>query len=327
MEEEVEIDFLEGAKLKASYIASIALAKKGRPFDDGNFLKEVAVDILDCFGQKGKEMSEIIKSIPLSRRTITRRTEDAASFLFLKTKQTILNSEAYALSLDESTDLNDTCQLILCFRTVNTNFEVTEGMLSLVAMKSNVTGEDIYDVINEKVFSFANKDKLSSICTDGAKVMVGCNKGVVGQLRKNNINVPTFHCILHQENLIAKSIKLEDTMSAVIQTIKTIRRGHKALTHRQFRAFLEEVDAEYSDILLYTEVRWLSKGKCLERFYSLRNEIVTFFEANPTSETDLLIPKLTDKTFLLNLAFFSDFIGYLCQLNLSLQGKQTFVFD
>lgn len=315
------------AKLKASFIVSFALAKKGRPLEDGSFLKEVTADMLECFGEKGREMSEIIKNVPLSRRTIARRTEDISSFLYLQTKQNIVDSEYFSLCLDESTDINDTSQLLICYRSVNRNFEISEGMLSLIGMRSNVKGKDIYDAVNEKAFSFANKDKLSSICTDGANVMVGTNIGFVGQLRKNDINVPTFHCLLHQQNLFAKSVNMKETMDVVIKVIKNIRSGHKALVHRQFRAFLEELNAEHSDLLLYTEVRWLSKGKCIERFFNLRKEIMEFFKKYPTDANESLAIKLQDSTFLLNLSFFCDVLFHLCQLNLSLQGKKKLIFD
>jgi hypothetical protein len=35
----------------------------------------------------------------------------------------------------------------------------------------------------------------------------------------------------------------------------------KALNHRQFKQFLEELETEYGDLVYYCKVRWLSKGK------------------------------------------------------------------
>ena len=60
-------------------------------------------------------------------------------------------------------------------------------------------------------------------------------------------------------------------MNVVVKTINFIR--SRSLNHRQFKAFLNEISAEYDDVTYYCEVRWLSKGKMLKRFYELINEI------------------------------------------------------
>ncbi|XP_055589246.1 protein FAM200A-like [Uranotaenia lowii] len=41
---------------------------------------------------------------------------------------------------------------------------------------------------------------------------------------------------------------------------------------------LTEMEAEYGDLLYYCEVRWLSRGAMLERFYSFRKEIALFLQ-------------------------------------------------
>lgn len=76
----------------------------------------------------------------------------------------------FAICLDESVDINDVAQLIICVKTVDINFEIHEEMLSLVGLHSNVNG---IDAVMEEVFSFADKSKLCSVCTGGASTMVG----------------------------------------------------------------------------------------------------------------------------------------------------------
>jgi hypothetical protein len=49
-----------------------------------------------------------------------------------------------------------------------------------------------------------------------------------------------------------------------------------SLNHREFVAFLEEVENEYGEIIYHTNVRWLSRGYVLKRF--LLNEIKLFME-------------------------------------------------
>jgi hypothetical protein len=49
------------------------------------------------------------------------------------------------------------------------------------------------------------------------------------------------------------------------------------LNHRQFKVFLDKIISEYGDIVHYHEVHWPSKGKVLQRFLSLLEEVSVFF--------------------------------------------------
>ena len=52
----------------------------------------------------------------------------------------------------------------------------------------------------------------------------------------------------------------------------------RALNNRQFQDLLTEINAQYNELLHFCEVRWLSRGKVLERVFDLREEIATFLE-------------------------------------------------
>lgn len=103
---------------------------------------------------------------------------------------------------------------------------------------------------------------------------------------------PTFmnyHCIVHQQ--------------AICGTVMGFR-------------ILEECSANYGSLLLHTDIRWLSKGKVLQRFLSLLSEIKTFMESREEDAT-----LLSDPEWLLDLAFLTDVTEKLKNLNLQLQGK------
>lgn len=88
------------------------------------------------------------------------------------------------------------------------------------------------------------------------------------------------------------------------------------MNHRTFREFLNEVDAEYEDIVYFSEVRWLSRGKVLTRFFKLRDEIEMFL-----TEKGNNIPELSNFKWISELAFLVDITSYLNELNITLQGK------
>ena len=55
----------------------------------------------------------------------------------------------------------------------------------------------------------------------------------------------------------------------------------RALKHRTFRELLEEVDAEYKDLVYHTVVRWLSRGIVLQCFVALKEEVLQFLKNEP----------------------------------------------
>jgi len=54
-------------------------------------------------------------------------------------------------------------------------------------------------------------------------------------------------------------------MSIVVKTVNFVHA--RVLNHRQFTTFLSDLDTEYGELLYHTEVRWLSRGNVLRRFF------------------------------------------------------------
>ena len=75
-------------------------------------------------------------------------------------------------------------------------------------------------------------------------------------IRKHELN--ELHCIIHQENLRAKSLRIQSVIN-VVKTINFVR--PRGLNHRLFQELLYDLDSEFGDVVYYSEVRWLSRGK------------------------------------------------------------------
>ena len=57
-----------------------------------------------------------------------------------------------------------------------------------------------------------------------------------------------------------------------------------------FRPLCYENEEDFERLLLHIDVRWLSKGKCLRRFYELYGTVLDFFKfkiLNEKMSTDL----------------------------------------
>ena len=80
---------------------------------------------------------------------------------------------------------------------------------------------------------------------------------------------------------------------------------------------MSENDEKFERLLLHTEVRWLSKGNCLRRFYSLFSTVVEFFQALDDSVSLELISIEAD------IAYLSEIFMKFNKVNLQLQGNRV----
>jgi hypothetical protein len=92
--------------------------------------------------------------------------------------------------------------------------------------------------------------------------------------------------------------------------------------HRLFQEFLRENETEYGDLIYHTEIRWLSRGNVLQRFFILRSEIREFLQKDRKEK-----PRLENKYWLYDLALLTDITGHLNHFNSQLQGKTQLISD
>uniref|UniRef100_A0A0L8FG52 SPIN-DOC-like zinc-finger domain-containing protein n=1 Tax=Octopus bimaculoides TaxID=37653 RepID=A0A0L8FG52_OCTBM len=281
--------------IHASYIISEKIAKHLKNYSDDEFVKEClqAVAEIFCSGQK-KE----IDNFSLSLRTVTRWIDELATNAELGLKRLSLHFEYFSLAIDKSTDVSNIAQLVVFVCGIDEDLNITEEMLGLRGMKDTTTGEDIFEELKMLMARFNLHFKnLDGLSTDGAPAMVGSKADLVSKIRSElaSMSIDTkdlsiFHCIIHQENLCAKSLKFEHVMSKVVSSINFIK--HQALNHCQFKEFLEDIEAEYGDLVYYCEMEW--------------SEIFTVMEIKGKSMCEL-----SDDGWICDLAFLVDFISYL----------------
>ncbi|XP_047501195.1 general transcription factor II-I repeat domain-containing protein 2-like [Penaeus chinensis] len=106
-------------------------------------------------------------------------------------------------------------------------------------------------------------------------------------------------------------------MEVVVRTVNFIR--SRGLNHRQFDSHLREKDHNYG-LPDHTEVRWLSQGAVLRRFFDLREEIKQFMEKKGKPVLEF---KSTE--WMQGLAFIVDVTEHLNNLNKMLQGRSKVV--
>ena len=234
------------------------------------------------------------------------------------------------MAFDETTDILDTSQLSIFVRGVNDEMKVTEDFLDFIGLKERTTGSNVKDAVVKCAEDHAlDLKNLIGIATDGAPSMVGRNAGAVSLILSHidslkegsNATDEMFicHCFLHIENLCAQVLDTSHVIKVVVKTVNVIK--HSALKHRQFQQYLIELESEYGDLLYYTKVRWLSRKRCLERFWNLK-EVGNFMTENGS-----LVPQLENGKWLLDLFFLVDITTKLNELNKKLQGKDKLITD
>lgn len=255
------------AAVKASFIVAEEVAKSARPFTEGDFVKNCMLKVCDVVCP---EKRQLFSNVSLSRNTVADRVNQLSTNL----KQQLVGKGkdfiAYSLAVDESSDISDIAQLSIFIRGVDSSLCVTEEFLGLYPMHGTTTGKDLYEQVSGCVNDMELPwDKLVGLTTDGAPAMCGHKSGLVARIRERKKEkdstgeLISYHCIIHQESLCGKALKMEHVMSTITRAVNFIRA--KGLNHRQFKTFLEELNSEYGDLPYHTEVRWLSQGKVLKR--------------------------------------------------------------
>ncbi|KAK0133129.1 General transcription factor II-I repeat domain-containing protein 2 [Merluccius polli] len=291
---------------KSNITKAAEIAKSARPFNEGEFVKKCMMIVCDLVCPEKKQA---FSNVSLSRNTVADRTCDLATNLFDQLMEKGKYSVAFSLAVDESSDTSDTAQLAVFIRGVDSNLCVTEELLGLKSMNGPTTGKEIFEEVSKCVTEMKlTWDKLVGLTTDGAPAMCGQKSGLVGRVRKKMWEencageLTVYHCIIHQEALCGKALKMEHVMTTVTRVVKFIRA--KGLNHRQFKSLLEECGSEYADVPHHTE------------------EICQFLESKGKDTAEL-----REQTFLCELAFMCDITSHLDALNLQLQRREHIITD
>lgn len=117
------------ASVRASFMVAKLIARCGKPFSDGEFVKK-------CWnGGEAEEVcpdkKDVLNAVSLSASTVTRRIEEMGDNVHAKLKEKAKDFVYFSLALDESNDVQDKAQLLIFIRGVSSNFEVTEELAAL----------------------------------------------------------------------------------------------------------------------------------------------------------------------------------------------------
>ncbi|CAB4066425.1 unnamed protein product [Lepeophtheirus salmonis] len=164
-------------------------------------------------------------------------------------------------------------------------------------IKGATRGVDIFEGVQASQQKMGIEDFriCVSLCTDGARSMIGCPNGLIANVREFTPNVISVHCIIHQENLRVKLINMDHVNSVAVKTVKYIR--SRGLNHREFQEFLRHLESQAEDVIYFTELKQKK------------------------------VQELCDPLWRMDLAFLNDISQKLSQISVKLQGQNNLVHD
>lgn len=135
----------------------------------------------------------------------------------------------------------------------------------VITAEEQTRGEDIFQTFK----NFIEKTQLPlnkigvyhhrwSACDGWACEWIYC------QVQAQQWDFLNYHCIIHQQALCAKMLNMKEIIDVAMQIACSA--WARSLQRWLFCAHLEKADCDHSELLLHTDVRWLSRGKFLQRF-------------------------------------------------------------
>uniref|UniRef100_A0A6P7FDM9 Zinc finger BED domain-containing protein 5-like n=1 Tax=Diabrotica virgifera virgifera TaxID=50390 RepID=A0A6P7FDM9_DIAVI len=126
--------------------------------------------------------------------------------------------------------------------------------------------------------------------------------------------------VKHRESLVCKTLPnaLKPVLDQVVGMVNYIK--SRPLKTRLFKQLCSAMEAQHEVLLLHTEVRWLNRGKVLNRVLELKCELLAFFQPEGAA-TDKFAIYLENNIWLAKLGYLTDIFKYLNNINTSVQGK------
>ena len=132
--------------------------------------------------------------------------------------------------IDETTDVSNKEQVVVCIRWVDNKFEAHEEFIGLHQMEST-TSAVLFAVVRDELTRLnLSIHKLRGLCFDGASAMSGTRGGVAALTQQEESRVIYTHCYGHALNLACgDAVKtcsiMKDALDTSYEVIKLVKKS------------------------------------------------------------------------------------------------------
>ncbi|KFD58536.1 LOW QUALITY PROTEIN: hypothetical protein M514_00762 [Trichuris suis] len=202
--------------------------------------------------------TKIIKEIHLSNSTVQRRIDEMGADV----ENRLCN---FLRTLGESMSPQNEALLLAYVQFIK---EENLELLFARDLVAYTKGESIFLSIEKflkgKVMPLTN---IVAVGTNEPLSTVGCHCGFIFHQKRTVSDVLAVYCVIHRQHLLPKRLsdRLHRSLLYVITAVNKIKNN---LKDKLFDQLCGENDREFNRLLPHAEVRWLSRGACLNRFYT-----------------------------------------------------------
>ncbi|XP_017770200.1 PREDICTED: general transcription factor II-I repeat domain-containing protein 2-like [Nicrophorus vespilloides] len=254
------------AAIHASFAVSQIIAKNSKPHTDGEYVKKCMIKAVEILCP---EKVKLFHAINLSANAVANHVNVFTEDEQLQVKEKCKDFVAYSIAIEENTSVPDHLQLAVYIRGISDDFELAVELLGMLPFNESTSADDIFSgllsLLSKHVLPW---EKMVGFLNDGARVMIDKSDSVAAKFKKimkdfeGSSSFFTMHCILHQHELCASSLKMDHVIDTVIEIINYIRAS--AFTHQELLGLLDEVESEHNEII--TRIYWKqSEHFCMRR--------------------------------------------------------------
>ena len=147
--------------------------------------------------------------------------------------------------------------------------------------------------------------------------MSGHKAGLQAVVKKKTPDVFWTHCMLQRAALVSKKIS-EELNNVFTKVTKVNYIKNSPLKTRLFAKLCEDMRANYTSLLFYCEVRWLSRAKVIQRVLEFKEKTAIFLDENLNENANMF----RHENFIVKLTYLVENFGKLSVFNKSMQGPQ-----
>lgn len=183
--------------------------------------------------------------------------------------------------VDESTDISNKEQAVICIRTVDDIFEVKEDFMGLYELEST-TSDFIFESLKDALLCLNLPiSKIRGQSYDGAANMSGSKNGVVKKIQQIENKAIYIHCNGHILNLatgdsVKKTKILADSLDIAYEISKLIKFSPKR--EAKLEKLKEELGETSTSIITFSSTRWTVKAKSIKSILDNYTLLIETFE-------------------------------------------------